>query len=102
MFLAWLGCFVHAVARPIERAWPEQCWFVAAVFLGLPVVNWLTTNLHLGVTLLAGNWALAGVDLTAIATGVVAVLVAIALGARQAGRTASHRATPMVEASVGR
>lgn len=102
MFLAWLGCFVHAVARPMHRAWPEQCWLVAAVFLGLPVVNWLTTNLHLGVTLLAGNWALAGVDLTAIATGVVALLVAIALGARQAGRTAPHGATPMIEASVGR
>ena len=102
MFLAWLGCFVHAAARPMQRAWPEQCWLVAAVFLGLPVVNWLTTNLHLGVTLLAGNWAMAGVDLTAIATGIVALLVAIALGAREAGRTAPHGAATMVEASVGR
>ncbi|MCY4123204.1 MAG: PepSY-associated TM helix domain-containing protein [Acidobacteria bacterium] len=102
MFLAWLGCFVHAVARPVHRAWPEQCWLVAAVFLGLPVINWLTTDLHLGVTPRNGNWVMAAVDLTAIATGIVALLVAIALGARQARRTAPHPATVMAEAGVGR
>ena len=101
LFLAWLGCFVHAVARPTPRAWPEQCAFAAAVFLGLPAVNWLTTDLHLGRTLLAGNWAMAGVDLTAIAAGGAALLAAVALGARPAGRTAPHAATTMVEAGVG-
>ena len=102
MFLAWLGCFVHAVARPVHRARPEQCGLVAAVFLGMPVINWLTTDLHLGVTLRNGNWVMAGVDLTALATGIVALLVAVALGARYARRTAPRAATVMAEAGVGR
>lgn len=34
------------------------------LFAALPVVNALTTQTHLGVTLVQGNWVYAGFDLT--------------------------------------
>ena len=48
-----------------------------------------------------GVLARRAVDLTAIATGGVALLAAVALGARPAGRTAPRAATTMAEAGVG-
>lgn len=48
------------------------------------------------------NRVMAAVDLTAIATGMAALLAAIALGARYAGRTAPHAAPVMAGAGVGR
>ncbi|MEM1229474.1 MAG: PepSY-associated TM helix domain-containing protein [Pseudomonadota bacterium] len=79
MFLCWLALFVHASLRPVARAWYEQTLLVAGAFLALPVVNALTTSAHLGTTLPAGNWVLAGVDLTCIALGLCAVVAARAL-----------------------
>lgn len=36
----------------------------------MPLLNALTTDLHLGVTVPAGQWALAGVDLVCLGLGV--------------------------------
>ena len=55
LFLAWILAFVHAMMRPLHRAWVEQCGVCAMVFLGLPVVNALTTSVHLGATLPSGD-----------------------------------------------
>ena len=82
LFLAWGLAFVHAIARPLGRAWVEQCALCAAVFLALPLVNALTTSVHLGTTLAAGDWVLAGFDLTALATGALAALAAVVLHRR--------------------
>ncbi|MEM1436342.1 MAG: PepSY-associated TM helix domain-containing protein [Pseudomonadota bacterium] len=79
MFLAWLALFLHAAVRPVRAAWFEQSIVVAVVFLGLPLVNLLTTDVHLLRTVPAGDWRLAGVDLTAISTGIAALLAARAL-----------------------
>ena len=88
LFLAWGLAFVHALARPMDRAWVEQCALCAAVFLGLPVVNALTTSVHLVASLPAGDWVLAGFDLTALATGTLAGLAGIVLHRRSRSRPA--------------
>lgn len=85
MFIVWTSMLLHAFVRPGERAWSEQLWITAAAFGLLPVLNALTTDKHLGVTLPAGVWELAGFDLTVLAFG-----LAFAATARRAGRR--HRA----------
>ncbi|MEM7100010.1 MAG: PepSY-associated TM helix domain-containing protein [Pseudomonadota bacterium] len=85
MFLGWLACFVHALIRPLDRAWVEQCWALAALCFGLPIVNFLTTDIHLMNTLSQGNWVLASFDLVAIAVGLAAVY---------AGRLLSRKLVP--------
>ncbi|MEM6708346.1 MAG: PepSY-associated TM helix domain-containing protein [Pseudomonadota bacterium] len=79
MFLAWLATFVHAFTRPVVRAWVEQFWIVAAAFFAVPVVNVLTTDVHLLNTLRDGNWTLASVDLVLLSTGIAAVFAARAM-----------------------
>lgn len=88
LFLAWGLALVHAIVRPRERAWVEQCAACAVVFLGLPILNALTTSTHLGETIARGDWVLAGFDLTALATGAVAALAAVALHRRWRWRPA--------------
>ncbi|MEM7217303.1 MAG: PepSY-associated TM helix domain-containing protein [Pseudomonadota bacterium] len=83
MFLAWLAFFAHAALRRAPVAWIEQCTAVGLIFLAVPIVNGLTTSAHLGNSIAAGDWVLAGVDLTAIATGLIALGIAHAMRARR-------------------
>ncbi len=76
MFIVWLAMFVHAVVRPAARLWREQAWIAAAVFGLIPVLNLMTTSRHLGNSLPAGDWVMAGFDLTALALGLAFVRVA--------------------------
>ena len=81
MFIVWGLMLAHAFVRRPARGWGEQLWLGAAAFGLIPVLNWLTTDRHLGVTLSAGAWDLAGFDLTVLALG-----LAFAASARIAGR----------------
>jgi uncharacterized iron-regulated membrane protein len=83
MFLAWAILLLHAFVRPARRAWIEQFWIAAAACLLLPMLNALTTDRHLGVSLPAGDWMLAGFDLTIFAFGVAFALAAWVLARRQ-------------------
>ena len=75
-FIMWGACLLHAALRlGSRRGWMEQLALAGALGLGLPLLNALTTRLHIGVTIPAGEWRLAGLDLT------VAVLGAILAGA---------------------
>jgi uncharacterized iron-regulated membrane protein len=78
-FIAWGIAALHPLLRTHRQAWREQLWAGTALFLAVPVVNAATTHSHLGVTLPAGNWVLAGVDLmmfgAAALLGTAAVLV---------------------------
>lgn len=67
LFLGWGWALLWATLRPLKRAWIELSYLVAAGCLAVPVVNALTTDRHLGVTLPAGDWGLAGFDLTLLA-----------------------------------
>ncbi|HBK45697.1 MAG TPA: hypothetical protein DDZ67_04540, partial [Xanthomonadaceae bacterium] len=68
-FWAWAAALLAAFAWPRRAMWAWQLYAGALLFAGVPLVNALTTRIHLGVTLPAGNWALAGVDLVCLGLG---------------------------------
>ncbi|GAA0817503.1 PepSY-associated TM helix domain-containing protein [Colwellia asteriadis] len=70
MFITWALLLLYPAIRPAGKAWLEQLQLASIVFILLPVVNALTTDKHLGVTLPHGDWNLAGFDLTLIAVGI--------------------------------
>lgn len=87
LFATWALMLLHATLRPSSRAWIEQLALAVAMFGLLPILNALMTDIHLGRTLPAGDWVLAGFDLTTV---VLATLFAWALAKMlQRHRTAS-------------
>ncbi len=83
LFLTWLTLLVHAAARPKFIAWKEQLFFSALAFTCLPILNALTTDRHLGVSIFQGDWVFVGFDLTVLAIGLVCVFILILLNASQ-------------------
>lgn len=71
MFLSWLAMFLYTFMRSPKRAWIEEMILASILFLGLPIVNALTTDRHLAVTLRHEDWALASVDLLFVAMGLI-------------------------------
>ena len=68
-FLAWGAALLAAFVWPKRQMWAWQLYVSAALFALIPLLNALTTGIHLGVTLPAGLWSLAGVDLVCLALG---------------------------------
>ncbi|MGE8321355.1 MAG: PepSY-associated TM helix domain-containing protein [Comamonas sp.] len=66
-FAAWGLALAAAALLPDRRGWTLLLALAGAVFAALPVLNALTTNAHLGITLPAGDWAWAGMDLSFLA-----------------------------------
>jgi uncharacterized iron-regulated membrane protein len=64
-----------ALARA-NPAWREQCAAIAVLATAAAVLNWATTGDNLVRTLSAGYWPVAGVDLSLLATAVLAAWVA--------------------------
>jgi len=96
----WVLALLHAFWRsaPVAQAglnpaWREQCWAVAALALAAVVANGWSTGDHLGKTLAAHYWPVAGVDLSLLACAAVAALVARKL-ARGASRVPSTQGLP--------
>jgi hypothetical protein len=105
---AWGLALLHAFARNgavalgrLSPAWREQCLIAAAGAVAAVVANAVTTGDHLGRTLSAGYWPVAGVDLSLLALAAVALLAARRLGRR--ADAAAPRPTPaaIAEASHG-
>lgn len=69
LFITWAVLLLYPAARRSARAWSDELWLAALAFGLLPAVNAVTTQRHLGVTLPAGNWVLAGFDLVMLALG---------------------------------
>ena len=67
-FTAWGLSFVYAFAFG-RRKWVDLLSLSAVLALALPVLNAVTTTRHLGASLPAGDWVMAGFDLTALAAG---------------------------------
>jgi hypothetical protein len=82
MFAVWVLALLHSMVRPVRRAWIEQLWVAAAAYALLPVLNAVTTNRHLGVTVCHGDWALAGFDLVMLACGTMFSAIAWTLTSR--------------------
>ncbi|KAB7769735.1 PepSY-associated TM helix domain-containing protein [Xanthomonas maliensis] len=69
-FVAWGGALLAAFVWPRRAMWSWQLYLGAALFALVPLLNAATTSIHLGTTLPAGQWALAGVDLVCLGLGV--------------------------------
>ncbi|MCR6651380.1 MAG: PepSY domain-containing protein [Cellvibrionaceae bacterium] len=77
LFLLWGETLLYAFFRDTRKAWVELLGLAAAAFALLPVVNALTTDRHLGITLPAGDWVLAGFDLTMLGLGAAFAYMAV-------------------------
>ncbi len=64
LFLTWGWMFLYASLRPLKKAWLESAWIATAAFALIPVLNALTTSRHLGVSIVQGDWVMAGFDLS--------------------------------------
>ena len=85
-FALWLGCLFHAGWRAPQRAWVEQLGATAVLCLGLPLINLITTGDWLLPALLRGDAETAGVELTAMGFGLLALAALRHLARRSAAR----------------
>lgn len=69
--VALLWALACAVVRPSRMGWSVPLGAAGLVWAALPLVNALTTHTHLGVTLPAGDWIWASMDLSFLATGLL-------------------------------
>jgi hypothetical protein len=87
----WGLALLHALLRsaPVTQArlspaWREQCWAIAALAVAAVVLNAVTTGDHLLRTVFIDtDWAVAGVDLSLLATAAVAAWTARRLAQRE-------------------
>lgn len=92
MFISWALLLIYPAFRPKAKAWLEQLVFAAAVFIFMPILNALTTNKHLGITLHHGDWQYAGFDLTMLFIGLVFAFSALKFKQSQQGKNSQkHR-----------
>lgn len=82
-FTTWFLMLVHAFQRPPLKAWREQLTLSAVLCLGLPILNALTTNVGLPISIRNGDWMTAGVDLTAVLLGIFIAFTACQLTLKQ-------------------
>ncbi|MFI8614500.1 PepSY-associated TM helix domain-containing protein [Acidovorax sp. NPDC077693] len=100
LFITWGVLLLYPALRTPLRAWLESLWLAAAAFALLPLLNALTTDRHLGVTLPAGDWMLAGFDLTMLALGVCLAVAARRVHRRQRAAAEPARARGAVVAGA--
>jgi hypothetical protein len=94
-FIAWGLSLLHAILRRGRQGWVEQLSFGALLFIAIPLLNALTTSHHLGVSLATGDWAMAGFDLTCLASGVFLGWAAWKMQRRTAPAPKAQRARPL-------
>ncbi len=100
LFAVWLGTLFYALARPLARAWVELLWGCCLAYALVPVVNALTTNRHLGHSLLARDWVFAGFDLTMLALAILFAVMALKVRRRVISAHASEKHMP--QAALGK
>ena len=83
-FAAWIASLLHAWLRPGLPGLARQLLAVAVLALSLPVLNAVTTGDALPLTVARGQWQIAGMDLSLLVTGVLALMAA--RGLRRAAR----------------
>ena len=71
-FGLWGLTLLHAMVRAPAAAWREQLGLLAALCLLLPLLNWITVGDSLPAQIARGDWESAGVELSAMAMGLLA------------------------------
>lgn len=83
-FLVWALSAVHPLLRAHKRAWGEQLLLAALLFAGLPLFALSLPHSGLPATLASGNWLVAGMDLTLLATAALLAYAARGVARHQA------------------
>lgn len=96
--LVWLASALHALARPPQRAWAPQLGAAALLCLALPVVNATSTGQWFWPYLTGADAQRAGVELVAMALGLL--LACTAWRAHRSGQGAPA-APPVRQARAG-
>lgn len=108
-FGLWALALAHALVRsaPVAQArlnpaWREQCWAIAALAVAAVVLNAITTGDHLVKTVFTETyWAVAGVDLSLLASAALTGWAARQLARREQAATRAPAAPagsdPVVE-----
>ncbi|MBT2373644.1 PepSY-associated TM helix domain-containing protein [Pseudomonas fluorescens] len=91
-FIAWGLTVLHAMLRRGRQGWVEQLSLGALLFIGVPLLNALTTSQHLGVSLVQGDWAMAGFDLTCLGSGIFLAWAAWKMQHRAVAQPKAERA----------
>lgn len=89
MFLVWGAAFFYAGLRAQAYAWREMSAVASLAYGFIPVLNALTTDRHLGITVPAGDWGLAGIDLAACAISFLFAALACLIWHRPPAATAA-------------
>jgi uncharacterized iron-regulated membrane protein len=97
-FWAWGLAAVAGLAWPARRMWQIQLALGGLLFALLPVLNPLTGGMGLAASLPAGEWRLAGFDLTAFALGAGLLAAAWYVGKR---KPATKPRAAVAKADVG-
>ncbi|RZJ26513.1 MAG: PepSY domain-containing protein [Haliea sp.] len=92
-FGVWAVAAIAGLAWPTRRMWMIQLGVAAFLFGAIPLLNAATTDTHLGVSIPAGLWRVAGFDLTCLGLGAALLLCVWWLGRRKPEKKA-HRAAP--------
>lgn len=96
-FGIWLLSLAHATFRVFQHrqhghltAWKEQCLAIAGLALAAVVMNWTSSGDHLLRTLFVETyWPVAGVDLSLLASALIAVWAARKLASRERNAAAT-------------
>ena len=99
-FYAWAAALLAAFIWPKRLMWAWQLYLGAAMFMLIPVINALTTQAHLGVTLRTGDWVLAGFDLMMLAFGAVLAYCALRMQRWQPALSAAEKKKRQVAAAA--
>jgi len=90
-FMTWALSYIYAFFCQRYR-WAGLLVLASFLGLALPILNAITTQRHLLASVPAGDWVMAGFDLTAIACGLL--LGWMAYRARQSSTASSRRQSP--------
>jgi len=91
-FGVWAVAAIAGLAWPTRRMWIVQLAIAAFLFAAIPLLNAATTATHLGVSIPAGLWRVAGFDLTCLGLGAAFALCVWWLGRRKPAKKAQHAA----------
>jgi uncharacterized iron-regulated membrane protein len=83
LFFTWSLLLVYPFLASFKyntkQIWTHQLMVASLVYGLLPLINYFTTNVHLGITLSNGHWVLAGFDLFMLLCSFVFGLCAVKL-----------------------
>ncbi|MDQ2147376.1 PepSY-associated TM helix domain-containing protein [Alcaligenaceae bacterium C4P045] len=95
---SWGAAFVYGFVRQ-RQAWRDLNALAGVLFLLIPIVNAITTSRHLGRSLPAQDWLMAGFDLTAIASGIFCVWLSWKVSRHKAKAPAAAKSKPVARAT---